>query len=325
MTMALLSILGGFILLTYGADWLVKGSASLALRLQISSLVIGLTVVAYGTSMPEMIVSTQTAWHGQGDISIGNVVGSNIFNIAFILGIAALICPMNAHVKMIKIDTPIMVVVTLIFLALFRDMHLSRLEGAFFIAGALVYTVGNYIGAKKTGLPEDEVEFKPEGLPSMLHEIGYILIGLVLLVIGSRVLVDGSVFVAKWAGVSEAVIGLTIIAGGTSLPELATSVTAAIKKEPDIALGNVVGSNIFNILGILGLSAVISPLQGTNISWTDMGVMTLAAVLLVPMLYTGKRLSRAEGAVLLALYVGYIVWLLQNPGAAPVAPAAPAI
>ena len=305
-------IVASLALLYFGAEGLVRGSASLALRLGLTPLVVGLTVVAMGTSMPEVLVSVKAALEGRGDLAVGNVVGSNIFNIGVILGLTALLSPMKVQFQLIKIDSPIMVAVSLGLVALLWDGAVSRVEGAVLLAGLIIYVTGNVWMARRTATKDVEAEFA-EGVParsgSVLFDILFILGGLGVLVIGARLLTDNSVALARGFGVSEAVIGLTIVAAGTSVPELAASIVAAMKKEPDIALGNVIGSNIFNILGILGVASLIAPLAAPDISRFDLWSMVAIAAVLVPMLWTSMKLSRAEGTLLFAAYCGYVYLL----------------
>jgi len=315
MLLFLLYISLGLVLLYFGAEGLVRGSSSLALRLRVSPLVIGLTVVAYGTSMPEMVVSVKTAITHQGGISIGNVVGSNIFNIALILGISSLIAPLKIKLQVIRIDTPIMFFTAVLFFLLFRDLTIDRHEGAFFLLLVIVYTYGNFYFSRRAG-KRAETEFSDAlGVAHIKNawiELAFIIGGLVLLISGANLLVNGSIGVARLYKVSEAVIGLTIVAAGTSLPELATSLVAAVRKESDIAVGNIVGSNIFNILAILGIAPLISPIYGEGISMIDIYVMLGVSLLLLPMLRTGFKLSRLEGVFLLGIYGGYLYYLLSR-------------
>ena len=302
-------ILLSLILLFGGAEMLVKGSASVAARAGLTPLMIGLTVVAFGTSSPEMAVSLDAALMGQGDVAVGNVVGSNLLNIAVILGLSALICPIGVHLQLIKVDVPIMILVTILLPLLLLDGRLGRLEGGLFFAGIILYTLLNVQMARKGSTTEVEGEFA-EGVPKMTKhwslDLLLIVGGLVVLVLGSRLLVDNCLQVARAFRISEAVIGLTVIALGTSMPELATSIVAAIRRQPDIALGNVVGSNIFNILGTLGLSAMVAPMAVPGIQMLDYAVMVGVSLLLLPFLMTGLRLARFEGGILLAIYVSYL-------------------
>ncbi len=315
MGMSLLAMLAGLVLLYFGAEGLVRGSSSLALRLGISPLVIGLTVVAYGTSMPELVVSIKAVLLGQGAISIGNVVGSNIFNIAVILGIAALIYPMKVQRQLVRLDTPVMILVSFLFLFFFRDLAVSRIEGGILFIGVLTYTIGNlYLARRESAKKAQEKlnEASPKHSGNLGADLLFIAAGFGLLILGANFLVEGAVTFARLLGISEAVIGLTIVAAGTSLPELATSVVAALKKESDIAIGNIVGSNIFNILCILGTASLIRPITGTGISMIDVYVMLVAAVALLPILKTDFLLDRKEGCALLIGYIAYLYYLLHG-------------
>ncbi len=300
------------LLLFLGAERLVRGSASLALRGGLSPLMVGLTIVAFGTSSPELFASIKAAWSQQGDIAVGNVVGSNSFNIAVILGLAAMVCPIPVHRQVIKIDAPIALVVALLLPFLLLNDTLGRGEGLLLLAGIIAYASMNIVLARRqaradTGAPADAPMAAVSRHWGM--DIAFIVVGLGLLVFGSIMLVDNSVALAKIFGVSEAVIGLTIVAAGTSMPELATSLVAAIRKQPDIAVGNVVGSNVFNILGILGVASIVSPLRAPGVSMLDYGAMIGFTLLLIPLLYTGRLLHRLEGCGLLLLY-GVYVFLL---------------
>lgn len=299
-------------LLFLGAESLVKGSASLAIRAGLSSLLVGLTIVAFGTSSPELVVSVKAALSHQGDIAVGNVIGSNSFNIGVILGLTSLVCPIPVAWQIIKIDAPIALGVTLLTLLLFLDHTLSRGEGLVLFAGIIAYVWMGVVLGRRRAKPDSESQDAVAGQAVSRHwsiDVIYILGGLAVLILGSRLLVDHAVALAKALGVSEAIIGLTIVAAGTSMPELATSLVAAVRKQPDIAIGNIVGSNIFNILAILGLAAMISPLSAPDIAMSDYAVMVVFTVLLIPLLYTGRILHRLEGALLLALYGVYLFML----------------
>ena len=295
--------------LTFGAEGLVRGSASLAIRLGLTPLIIGLTVVAFGTSMPELVVSFGAALADKGDLAIGNVVGSNIFNIGIILGMSALVCPIKVNVQVIKLDVPVMIFTALVCLLLVSLDGISRIAGLFLFSGIVVYTVFNVWWAKRQKKPEIEAEFQ-EGIPGVLKTIYFDLLyiagGLLLLIAGSKMLVYSASDIARIIGISEAVIALTVIAAGTSMPELATSVVAALRRQPDIAVGNVVGSNIFNVLSILGLSSMAKPLKSVGITDLDLWTMVAFSVVLLPLLYTGLKIQRWKGALLL---IGYGVYL----------------
>jgi cation:H+ antiporter len=305
-------IVVALVLLFGGAELLVKGSASLAARAGLTPLVIGLTVVAFGTSSPELAVSLKAALAGQGDVAVGNVVGSNILNIAVILGLSAVICPISVHLQLIKVDVPIMILATVLVPVLLSDGRLGRFEGGLLFAGIVVYTIFNVMMARKGAEAEVENEFATSVPKATKHwAVDLVLIGggLATLVVGSRLLVDNSIEVARAFQISEAVIGLTVVALGTSMPELATSIIAAVRRQPDIALGNIIGSNIFNILAILGFSSLVAPMTAGGINLFDFGVMVGASVLLLPFLMTGPRLGRLEGRVFFGGYCGYLAFL----------------
>ena len=312
MLMITAGLLAGLVLLYFGAEGLVRGAASLALRAGITPLVVGLTVVAFGTSAPEMVVSTKAAWLGQGGIAVGNVVGSNIFNIAVILGLSALLRPMVVRMQLLLFDMPLVILASLVALLFLRDDQLARPEAALLFAGIIADTAINIILARREKSREIASEFA-EGTPHasgrLAVDLLYVLGGLALLVLGARLFVAAAVELARMWGVSEAVIGLTIVAAGTSLPELATSILAAARKQDDIAIGNIVGSNVFNLLAILGAAGLVRPLEASGIGAMDLGMMVLTALVLLPMMRTRMMLGRWEGALLLALYGGYLWWL----------------
>jgi cation:H+ antiporter len=308
----ILYLVGGLIMLFIGAEGLIRGSSNLAIKIGITPLVVGLTVVAFGTSTPELVVSLKAALLGNSSISLGNVVGSNIANIALILGVAALIRPLDVHAKVIMREIPIMIGISILLLLLLIDGELGFFDGLVFVIGLVVYLVVNVLIARKEKNPEIDSEFS-EGLKSKLGipvSIVLMIAGLGLLILGANLFVQSAVAIAKIFNVSDAIIGLTIVAIGTSLPELITSIVAAYKKEADIAIGNVVGSNIFNILGILGITALIIPISSVGISYVDLGVMLFTAIILFPLSRTGFSISRFEGALLLAGYGGYIYYLI---------------
>lgn len=306
LTLLILSLVALYI----GAGWLVQGSSALALKAKVSPLVIGLTIVAFGTSAPELIVSLNATLSGQGDIAIGNIVGSNIFNIGVILGVSAIICPLQVKKQLLRIDIPVMLAATLLLTVLFWNGTLSRIEGFFFLAGIIVYTLFSLFYSRKHGEgPNLELEEQPKHWAvDTLAIIG----GLAVLVCASRLLVDNAVSIAKELGMSEAVIGLTIVAAGTSMPELATSIVAAYKRKTDIAIGNIVGSSLFNILAIAGSCSLVHPIEAKNVNYIDLLVMLAISVLLLPQVKSGQKISRAEGFVLILCYVIYIFWLLRD-------------
>jgi cation:H+ antiporter len=313
MITTLLVLILGLALLYFGAEGLVRGSSSLALRLGVGPLLVGLTVVAFGTSTPELVVSLKAAYLDQGDISVGNVVGSNICNVGLILGFSALIIPIKVASQIVRVDTPVMIGVTALAVALLYDGALSRVEGILLFVLLIAYVLFSIRLARQqpsdplAGEFAEEIKISKRGV---WQDIAFIIGGLVMLVFGARFLVDAAIDIAKAFGLSEAVIGLTIVALGTSLPEFATSLVAALKKEADIAVGNAVGSNIFNILGILGISAAVTPLSSSGITAIDLGVMAAFAVILWIFSRTGYRLTRGEGFFLLAAYIAYVIWLV---------------
>jgi cation:H+ antiporter len=302
-----LLVAAGILLLYFGAEGLVRGSASLAQHWKLTPLAIGLTVVAFGTSMPELVVSVDAALSGSPAIAVGNVVGSNIANIALILGLSAVLCPLAVNARIVRVDVPLMVLITLVVIVMLLDRGVGRLEGGLLAVGLLAYTVLSLRAARRHALlaPVEPLPGALPTAPSVLLALG----GLALLAVGARLLVSGAVSLAADLGISEAVIGLTVVAVGTSLPELATSVMAAARREGDIAIGNIVGSNIFNLLGILGTAALVTPLDETAMTAIDLGVLIALAVLLLPLARSGWRLSRAEGGLLFVCYAGYMVHL----------------
>ena len=295
----------GLVLLYYGAEYLVRGGSAIASRSCVSPLVIGLTLVAFGTSAPELFVSTGAALHGLGDICIGNVVGSNICNIALILGLSALISPLAVNAELFRRDLPIMILATvaLTVVCLFCG-GIGRVVGLLFTIGIVVYTIA---GVKSASV---KCETHP---PEMSRVAAYLAVvgGLLALVGGAKMILSGAVSIEKHFGVTDEFVALTVVAVGTSLPELATSVVAARKGETDIAIGNVVGSNIFNILGILGVSALLKPVAIEGMDWVDFGMMLVTAVGLWPLMGARGRLGRVEGILLLVVYGVYLSWLVH--------------
>ncbi|MBW8315896.1 MAG: calcium/sodium antiporter [Hydrogenophaga sp.] len=311
----------GLLALIAGAELLVRGASKLALSFGLSPLVVGLTIVAFGTSAPEVAVSLGAVLEGQTDIAIGNVVGSNIFNVLFILGVSALITPLVVNIQLIRQEVPILVGASLLLLVLSLDGRISALDGAMLFALLLAYTVFLVIQSRKeTQAANDEyaAEVHPAVPGSWDSTLPVQLLlmagGLALLVLGSQWLVDAAVVFAKSLGVSDVVIGLTIVAAGTSMPEVATSVMAAVKGERDIAVGNVVGSNTFNILGCLGLSGIASGSLGLVVPEAvlnfDIWVMLAVALACIPVFMTGREIARWEGGVFLLYYVAYVAYLI---------------
>ncbi|MGE4408402.1 calcium/sodium antiporter [Pseudomonas sp.] len=318
--MTFVYLLAGLVLLVAGAEVLVRGAARLAAQFGISPLVIGLTVVAFGTSAPETAVSVQASFNGSGDIAIGNVLGSNIANVLLILGMTALVAPLVVSRQLIRLDVPIMIGASLAVLALAWDGQLSRLDGALLFAAVVAYTLFLIISSRREKAAGADDEFAKEfGLdqPTKPHagliNAGLVIVGLVLLVLGSNFLVEGAVALARALGLSELVIGLTVIAVGTSLPELATSILAAFRGERDIAVGNIVGSNIFNLLCVLGLAALVSPAAITvspNALAFDFPVMIAVALACLPIFFVSYSINRWEGLLFLAYYVAYTLYLI---------------
>jgi cation:H+ antiporter len=319
--MTILLFIGGLIGLVAGAELLVRGASRLALSFGISPLVVGLTIVAFGTSAPEMAVSTGAVLSGQTDIAIGNVVGSNIFNVLFILGVAALITPLVVNIQLIRQEVPIMIGASLLLLLLGLDGKLGVVDGAILFALLIAYTVFLIVQSRaETRSAQDQyaAEIKPAvagGWDARLPvQLLLIAVGLSLLVLGSDWLVTASTIFAKALGVSDLVIGLTIVAAGTSMPEVATSIMAAVKGERDIAVGNVVGSNTFNILGCLGLSGLVSGDLGLVMPAAvlnfDIWVMLAVALACLPVFITGREIARWEGGVFVLYYAAYVTYLI---------------
>ncbi|MDH5340797.1 MAG: calcium/sodium antiporter [Rubrivivax sp.] len=319
--MNILLFLGGLALLVLGASLLVRGASKLALALGISPLVVGLTVVAFGTSAPEVAVSVGAALKGQTDIAIGNVVGSNIFNVLFILGASALITPLVVNVQLIRQEVPIMIGASLLLLAYGIDGKIGWLDGAVLFGLMIAYTA--FLVVQSRGeTAAAQAEFGEANPPAAAGawdskwpvQLLLIAAGLVALVVGSDWLVSASIAFAKAMGVSDLVIGLTIVAAGTSMPEVATSITAAIKGERDIAVGNVVGSNTFNILGCLGLSGLVAGDAGLAMAPSlmafDIWVMLGVALVCLPIFLTGREIARWEGFVFLIYYGAYVLYLV---------------
>lgn len=311
-----LCLAGGIALVMLGANLLVEGASSLAKKLKVSDLVIGLTVVSFGTSAPELTVSILSSLSGESDIALGNIVGSNSFNVLVIVGISALIYPLRVHRNTIWKEIPLSLLAGLVLWALVSDHlldgsanpGLTRAEGIALLGFFVIFLYYTFIVARSA--PAEELHNKVKTYP-LYASVLMVLGGLGLLVFGGRWMVDGAVQIAEALGMSKSAIGLTIVAAGTSVPELATSAVAAFKRNSDIAIGNVVGSNIFNIFFILGTSAVVHPLGLGNISMLDLGVVVFSSVLLFVKSYDSK-ISRLEGGILLSLYVVYVAYLLMN-------------
>lgn len=311
---AVLMLFGGIALLSAGAEWLVRGSAALALSLRVSSLVVGLTVVAFGTSAPELVVSIHTGLTGRPEIALGNVIGSNILNVLLILGASALIVPLTVSSQIVRFDVPIMIGASLLIPAFAWDGSINRWEGIFLVLGLVAYVVWTVREAKRHHHDVIlDVRVEPFSLRRLPWNLALVMVGLLVLVIGSRLFTEAAVEIARYWKFSELVIGLTIVALGTSLPEVATSITAAVRGERDIAVGNVVGSNIFNILGVLGATCAVAPssmVVPEQALRFDIPVMIVVAVSCLPLFWTGRRISRGEGALFLAYFVIYVAYLL---------------
>ncbi len=307
-----LFVLAGLALLSVGGEGLVRGSSRLARRLGVSPLVIGLTIVAFGTSSPELFVSIGAALSGRGDIAVGNVVGSNISNIGCILAICAMVFPLRVDMQILRVDMPVALFATLVAAVVLSDGRVGRGEAVLLLVGLLTYTVLTVRAARREQTPALREEYAasvPTPAGSARRDFAMIVGGLLGLALGARLMVDGATTIARAAGVSDAVIGLTIVAIGTSLPEFSASLIAVFRRQPDLAVGNIVGSNIFNVLGILGAAGAVEPLRAYDLRGFDIGVMVGFTVLLLPFMKTGFRLQRWEGALLFAGYVAYLVHL----------------
>ena len=305
-------IVSGLVLLFFGADWLVKGAVTMALHLGLSPLIVGLTVVALGTSLPEALVSVQASLDNQGGIALGNVIGSNILNIALILGLSALIQPLKVDSHLVKADVPLLVGASFLLMVLLEDFHISRMEGALLLLGIVFYVCGNIMTVKRTSPEEDKIEgmeMPEDSSKNLLRHIGLLVLGLIALAFGSSFLVSGAVDLARLWGLSEALIGLTIVSIGTGTPELATALMAAYRKTADIAIGNAVGSNLFNIMFVVGLAGLVAPMDATGINSSDLYVMFGLTILLLPTVWTGMVLDRKEGFLFLVVYVAYLYYL----------------
>jgi len=312
----LMFAVGGALLIT-GAELLVRGASRMAIAVGVSPLVAGLTVVAFGTSAPELAVTVGSAYAGRADVALGNVVGSNIFNVLFILGLSALVTPLDVAQQLVRLDVPLMIAASVLAFLLGLDGRISRLDGALLSAGIVAYTVFVIRQSRRetaTIRTEYEEAFGrgTRGWTSWSLNLALVVIGLVLLVLGARWLVHAAVATAIALGVGELVIGLTIVAAGTSLPEVATSLLASMRGERDIAVGNVVGSNLFNLFGVLGLGSLVAP-GGVPVApgalTFDMPVMIVVAVATLPVFFTGYAIARWEGAMFLSYYLAYTTYL----------------
>lgn len=317
--MVWLTLAFGLIVLVIGADWLVRGAARLAATFGVPPLVIGLTVVAFGTSAPELAVSVKSAFAGQTELAVANVVGSNIFNVLVILGLSALIAPLVISHQLIRQDVPVMIAVSVVLVLMTLDGGLERWEAGVLLAGLILYTLFLFwqgrrqAAADPAAVADDEVSELIGSDSPAWKNIALVVAGLACLVQGGQWMVESAVDIATMFGVSEAVIGLTIVAAGTSLPEVMTSLMATFRGQRDIAVGNVVGSNTFNILCVLGVSGVIAPESLTlsdQLAGIDMPVMMAVALLCLPLFFTGSVLSRSEGVLFVLLYLSYLAYML---------------
>ena len=314
MLLQIILFLAGLAGLYFGAEWLVRGASRFAISLNIKPVVIGLTIVAFGTSTPELVTSVIAGINHFSDIAMGNVIGSNIANIGLILGLSAIVRPLSIDMKLLYREMPIVVGISVLLYSMGWDGVLSRQEGVILLAGILIYTCYVYFVALKESkaVEQEYEEFIGTKYNSIKKDIFLIMIGLGALVGGAHLLVHSAMYIARVAGISELVIGLTVIAVGTSLPELATSMIAAIRKESDISVGNVLGSNIFNILAVLGVAAIIRPLQVNTASLRlDMPVMLFFSIFLIPIITWKFVLTRGQGFFLLIGYSIYILWLFK--------------
>ena len=302
-----LLIVVGLAMLYFGAEWLVRGSVAISNKLNISQLVIGLTVVAFGTSSPELVVSLSAATKGMSDIALGNVVGSNIVNIGTILGISAMISPLAISKTTMRKEMPILIGVSLLLIAVVIDKKIDFYDGLILTGGIVSFTIFSYKSSKKeNSLEIDESVILRIKLSKSILFLGS---GLALLTAGAFLTVDHSIIIAKHVGISELVIGLTLVAIGTSLPELMTSIVAAKKGHAEIGVGNIIGSNIFNILAILGITSILAQITVADEILTDIGIMLVFTVALVPLMKTGFRITKREGLLLLSGYLAYTIWL----------------
>ena len=312
MLLPIFFILISLILLYLGSSWLVKGSSSLALKAGISPLVAGLTIVAFGSSSPELFVSVNAAITNHGNIAIGSVIGSNLFNICMILGISALVAPLKIRMRLLKTDILILVFTTVIFTMLFADRQINRFEGGILLSGLILYTTLKLILARKEKNADIHIEFGksvPDQSMKSYYSASLILLGVGVLAAGSQLLINGAVSIASLLGAGETIISLTLIASGTSIPLLVSTIVAIIKRENDIAIGTIVGSGIFNILGVIGVSSIISPLSAIAISNVDLYVMTGVTLLLLQFFRTNYILKRDDGIFMIGMYLIYLYYL----------------
>jgi cation:H+ antiporter len=318
---AVVSVIMGIVVLIGGAELLVRGASRLAARTGISPIIIGLTVVAFGTSAPELAVSLQSAWDDKADLAIGNVVGSNIANVLLVLGLSAIFGGgLVVAQRIVRIDVPLMIAASVAVWLMALDGELTKLDGAILVAALVIYTTWTVIAARRSD-PAMEAEYD-EGLnfekvrdSSVMVDVGLVIVGLVGLVLGARFLVSGASDIARDLGVSDLVIGLTVVAVGTSMPEIATSVLAAMRGERDLAVGNAVGSNLFNLMSVLGVTSLVSPTAlavSDGARSFDLPIMTAVAVACLPVFFNGYALKRWEGGIFIVYYAAYVGYLLLD-------------
>ncbi len=315
---SLLMMGGGVLLLLAGAEALVRGASALALRMGITPLVVGLTVVAIGTSSPELVVSVQAALAGQGGVALGNVIGSNIANLGLIVGLAAVLSPMLVDREIVRHDMPVMLAAMVLLVVFLLDGELVRWEGVVLLGAAVLYTVWKIRASRRSvrahraehGIPPEVEAALDQPASALWRHLLFVVGGVALLVYGSDLLLEGAIQVATRLGVSEAVVGLTLVALGTSLPELATTVVAARRGEAEIALGNAVGSNIFNVFSVLGPAALAEPIAAVGVGVDVLAIMVGFGGVTLAFLVSGGRTQRWEGALLLLGYAGYIWWIV---------------
>lgn len=306
----------GFVLLIIGGEALVKGAVSLAFKLNISPLVVGMTIVSFGTSAPELLVSISAATSGHPDVSIGAVVGSNISNLGLVLGLTVIIFPIAIGRDTLRIDWPLMILASILFFVFARNGEISTLEGIIFLAILVSFTTWLFMNSRKQGkkvLQDVDIEIETDKKQSLILDLLYLAIGFSGLAFGADWLIDAVVNIAKENGVSEKLISVSVVAFGTSLPELVTSCTAAYRKESDISIGNLIGSNVFNLLAILGVTAIVHPIQvNATINQFDVYVMLGISALIFPLMLFGKSLNRWKGIILILIYCMYIYYSLVN-------------
>jgi cation:H+ antiporter len=309
----LLALLVGLALLVAGAEATVRGARSLGLRIGLSPVIVGLTIVAYGTSTPELVVSTAATLEGQDGIALGNVVGSNICNVLLILGVCALVRPMEIHTRVLRVEAPLLVVASALALGLLALGQFGRFAGVVLVTGLVVYTILTVrIARAESAEVEAEIaEAQPAASERLWLDLGLTSLGLALLIAGGTIFVRGASGSAAALGIPPAIVGLTLVAVGTSLPELAASLFASLRGQGDIAIGNVVGSNLFNLLGVLGMAAIVDPISPIGVGWRDLGVMLASAAVLFIFLHTRRRLERWEGVTFLVAYAVYLYAIVR--------------